>query len=91
MSGKQEPTAPFSAGGADVDLLWGCFGSETARFRSFVASPAAALHHLRHLFRRQPDTQVGHNAAGGWIVLLLLVLALFAVAAAIVAALATYL
>ena len=57
-------------------LLWGCFGSETARFRSFVASPAAALRHLRHLFRREPDVQVGHNAAGGWMVLLLLALLL---------------
>ena len=57
-------------------LLWGWFGSETARFRSFVASPAAALRHLRHLFRREPDVQVGHNAAGGWMVLLLLVLLL---------------
>ncbi|WP_144153403.1 cytochrome b/b6 domain-containing protein [Paraburkholderia sp. BCC1885] len=53
-------------------LLWGCFGSETARFRSFVALPASALRHLRHLLRREPDLQVGHNAAGGWMVLLLL-------------------
>lgn len=53
-------------------LLWGWFGSETARFRSFVASPMAALRHLRHLFRREPDLQVGHNAAGGWMVMLLL-------------------
>ena len=57
-------------------LLWGCFGSETARFRSFVASPADALQHLRTLFRRDPDLQVGHNAAGGWMVLLLLALLL---------------
>jgi cytochrome b len=57
-------------------LLWGCFGSETARFRRFLASPAAALHHLRHLFRREPDLQVGHNPAGGWMVLLLLALLL---------------
>ncbi|MCC8402392.1 cytochrome b/b6 domain-containing protein [Paraburkholderia sp. MMS20-SJTN17] len=57
-------------------LLWGCFGSETARFRSFVASPAAALRHLRRLFHREPDVQVGHNAAGGWMVLLLLALLL---------------
>ena len=55
-------------------ILWGCFGSETARFRSFVASPAAALRHLRHVFRREADLQVGHNAAGGWMVLLLLAL-----------------
>lgn len=57
-------------------LLWGCFGSETARFRNFVASPIAASRHLRHLFRREPDVQVGHNAAGGWMVMLLLALLL---------------
>ena len=57
-------------------ILWGCFGSETARFSRFVASPRNALAHLRHLFRREPDTQVGHNAAGGWMVLLLLALLL---------------
>jgi cytochrome b len=57
-------------------LLWGCFGSETSRFRSFIASPMAALHHLRHVFRREPDLQVGHNPAGGWMVMLLLALLL---------------
>lgn len=57
-------------------LLWGCLGSETARFRNFVASPAAALRHLRHLFKREPDLQMGHNPAGGWMVLLLLALLL---------------
>lgn len=57
-------------------ILWGCFGSETARFSRFVAAPREALAHLRHLLRREPDTQVGHNAAGGWMVLLLLALLL---------------
>jgi cytochrome b len=57
-------------------ILWGCFGSETARFSRFVASPGKALGHLRHLLRREPDVQVGHNAAGGWMVLLLLALLL---------------
>ncbi|TAL87831.1 MAG: hydrogenase [Candidimonas sp.] len=57
-------------------LLWGCLGSETARFRSFMASPATALRHLRHLFRHEADLQVGHNPAGGWMVLLLLALLL---------------
>jgi cytochrome b len=57
-------------------LLWGWFGGETARFRNFMASPVAASRHLRHLFRREPDLQVGHNAAGGWMVMLLLVLLL---------------
>jgi len=57
-------------------LLWGFFGSETARFHSFLRAPAAAWQHLRHLFRREADLQVGHNSAGGWMVLLLLALLL---------------
>jgi len=55
-------------------LVWGFVGSETARFRQFLASPRAALRHLAHLPRREPDHQVGHNAAGGWMVLGLLLL-----------------
>lgn len=53
-------------------LLWGFFGSETARFLGFLASPRRAARHLLHIFRREPDRQVGHNPAGGWMVLLLL-------------------
>ncbi|MGB8414765.1 cytochrome b/b6 domain-containing protein [Paraburkholderia sp.] len=57
-------------------LLWGFFGSETARFKSFLRSPAAVRRHLRHLCHREPDQQVGHNPAGGWMVSLLLALLL---------------
>ncbi|MGA7538685.1 MAG: cytochrome b/b6 domain-containing protein [Steroidobacteraceae bacterium] len=57
-------------------LLWGWVGSGTARFGSFLASPAAALVHLRRMFRRETDSQVGHNPAGGWMVLVLLALLL---------------
>jgi cytochrome b len=57
-------------------LLWGFFGSQTARFSRFVAAPRAAFRHLAQISRREPDRQVGHNAAGGWMVLLLLVLVL---------------
>lgn len=53
-------------------LVWGVVGSQTARFSQFLRSPLAALRHLRHFPRREPDTQVGHNAAGGWMVLVLL-------------------
>ncbi len=53
-------------------LVWGFVGSDTARFRSFLKSPVAGLQHLRHLTRREPDDQIGHNAAGGWMVLVLL-------------------
>ncbi|MDR3422988.1 MAG: cytochrome b/b6 domain-containing protein [Xanthobacteraceae bacterium] len=59
---------------AGFRLLWGFFGSETARFSRFLASPRTALHHLTHILRREPDRQAGHNPAGGWMVLLLLAL-----------------
>ena len=57
-------------------LLWGFFGSETAQFSRFLAAPRIAFHHLARVFRREPDRQVGHNPAGGWMVMLLLVLLL---------------
>lgn len=57
-------------------LAWGFFGSETARFACFLTSPAIALRHIGHALRREPDTQAGHNPAGGWMVVLLLMLLL---------------
>ncbi len=53
-------------------LVWGFIGSDTARFVRFLASPVAALAHLAHIGRREPDREIGHNAAGGWMVLVLL-------------------
>lgn len=55
-------------------IAWGFVGSDTARFSRFVKSPLAVLHHLAYLCRSEPDTEAGHNPAGGWMVLLLLVL-----------------
>jgi cytochrome b len=53
---------------------WGFIGSDTARFGHFLGSPVRAARYLLRLGVREPDTQIGHNAAGGWMVLLLLVL-----------------
>ena len=57
-------------------LSWGFFGGETARFSRFLASPRTVLQHLKHSLQREPDHQVGHNPAGGWMVLILLALLL---------------
>jgi cytochrome b len=51
-------------------LLWGFFGSETAQFARFLSAPRRAACDLVQLFRQEPDPQVGHNPAGGWMVLL---------------------
>ena len=57
-------------------LAWGFVGSDTARFARFVKSPLAALRHLSHLTRREPDYEIGHNPAGGWMVMVMLALLL---------------
>lgn len=57
-------------------ILWGFVGSDTARFARFVKGPGAALRHLGHLLRRDAPVEIGHNAAGAVMVVLLLALVL---------------
>lgn len=53
-------------------ILWGLVGSEPARFRTFLGTPAAALRHLGKLRRETgPDRELTHNPAGAWMVALL--------------------
>ena len=58
-------------------VIWGFIGSDTARFARFLKSPMEAFRHLSHITRREPDIEIGHNAAGGWMVLGLLGLLAF--------------
>lgn len=53
-------------------LIWGFIGSDTARFVYFVKRPAEAIRHLTRIAARERDTETGHNAAGGWMVLAML-------------------
>ncbi len=53
---------------------WGFIGSDTARFGRFLGSPLAGLRHLARIGKREPDAEIGHNAAGGWMVLAMLLL-----------------
>ncbi|MGG5888040.1 cytochrome b/b6 domain-containing protein [Falsiroseomonas sp. HC035] len=57
-------------------IAWGLVGSQTARFGQFLKSPIEALRHFGHLRRRQAAVEIGHNAAGGWMVLVMLLLLL---------------
>ena len=52
-------------------LLWGFFGSSTARFRQFVRGPKGVFSYLRN---RDAEPIVGHNPLGGWSVIALLLL-----------------
>ena len=55
-------------------VVWGFIGSDTARFLFFLKSPIEAVRHLLHITKREPDTEIGHNAAGGWMVVGMLAL-----------------
>lgn len=57
-------------------LAWGIVGSDTARFAQFLRSPLAGIRHLLHFTRREPDTTIGHNEAGGWMVVVMLLVLL---------------
>lgn len=61
------------AGLVGFRLLWGVAGPHHARFSNFVRSPAAALGHLRDLVTGRATRHVGHNPAGGAMVVALLV------------------
>lgn len=53
-------------------LLWGVLGSTSARFSSFVASPRAVFAYISGMRRSTATHHIGHNPAGGWMVLALL-------------------
>lgn len=56
-------------------VLWGFLGSSTARFSSFLKGPGAVMRYLSG-GANDGDGSIGHNPAGGWSVIALLVLML---------------
>jgi len=57
-------------------LGWGLVGSSTARFASFIRGPGAAVDYVKQVARGQVPLTVGHNPAGGLMILVLLLLLL---------------
>ncbi len=53
-------------------LLWGFAGPEYARFSNFVCGPQEVLQYLRGLASGEPKRYIGHNPAGGWMIVALL-------------------
>ena len=46
-------------------IAWGFFGSQTARFRSFVRPVREIISHIHSMKDRRPDHYGGHNPLGG--------------------------
>ncbi len=54
-------------------VLWGFIGTRHARFSDFVKGPVLVLGYIGSIFRGNPQRHLGHNPAGGMMVLALLV------------------
>jgi len=54
-------------------LVWGLIGTKHARFTNFIYSPTEIMAYLKSLFTKHPKHYLGHNPAGGVMVVLLLV------------------
>jgi cytochrome b len=56
-----------------VRILWGFIGSRHARFRNFIHRPRTVLMFLHSSIRLEAPRYLGHNPAGGAMVIALLV------------------
>ncbi|MEW8345727.1 MAG: cytochrome b/b6 domain-containing protein [Candidatus Thiodiazotropha sp.] len=53
-------------------LIWGLLGTRYARFSDFVRSPARIVGYLLELIRLRAERTIGHNPAGGAMIVALL-------------------
>lgn len=67
-----ERTGYFILALIGLRLVWGLLGTRYARFSDFLYRPARVLDYLRSLRAGRPEHFVGHNPAGGWMVVALL-------------------
>ncbi len=54
-------------------ILWGLIGSKYARFSDFIYSPTTVFKYIKELMSKNPKHYLGHNPAGGYMVIALLV------------------
>lgn len=56
-----------------VRIPWGLIGTRYARFTSFVRRPSVAMAYLRDVAAFRPARHIGHNPAGGLMIVAILV------------------
>ena len=77
--------AGYSIGGLLViRALWGFIGSKHARFRDFIYRPKTIIQFLQDTARLQAKRYLGHNPAGGAMVILLLISLLITVSSGLI-------
>ena len=83
LSGDEESSLHIYSGYVVLGLiafrvLWGLIGTRYARFSNFVYSPGTVIQYLKGLVAKKPKHYIGHNPAGGAMVIAML-LCLFVV------------
>jgi len=78
FSGDEEELLHIYAGYVVLGLVvfrifWGLVGSQHARFSDFLCSPGQAVAYMKGLASGKTKNYLGHNPAGAWMILLLLV------------------
>jgi cytochrome b len=53
-------------------IIWGFIGTKHAKFSDFIYTPKAIIGYLKRLISRKPQHYLGHNPAGGVMVIALL-------------------
>jgi cytochrome b len=53
-------------------MVWGLIGTQYARFSNFIYSPSHVVQYVKSLFAKNPKHYIGHNPAGGWMIVALL-------------------
>lgn len=66
-------TGYIVAGLVTFRLIWGFIGTKYAKFSSFVFAPATIIAYLKDLTRLRGKRYLGHNPAGGAMVIALLI------------------
>jgi len=78
LTGDDDSLLHIYAGYAVIGLvlfliLWGFVATEHARFNDFIFGPSKVIKYLKSIASNTPRRYVGHNPAGGYMVVLLLV------------------
>jgi cytochrome b len=78
LTGDEDSSLHIYAGYAVIGLvlfriLWGFVGTEHARFNDFIFGPSKVITYLKNMASSSPQHYIGHNPAGGYMVVLLLV------------------
>ncbi len=81
ISGEEESALHLYSGYAILGLIsfrviWGLIGTKYARFNNFIYRKEAVIAYFKSLVSRKPKHYTGHNPAGGWMVIAL-ILSLF--------------